>query len=147
MSSGPKGPEDYSDIINMPRHVSEVRPRMGMLERAAQFMPFDALSGFDEAIDETERLTQDRRNLSDGDLEAMDKRMAFLLERGLPSSEVELTVFVPDERKGGGRFEAVRGRIRRINEAEGLIVMEDGRSVRLGDVCAVEGEIFEDAGI
>ena len=52
-----------------------------------------------------------------------------------------------DERKGGGRFEAVRGRIRRINEAEGLIVMEDGRSVRLGDVCAVEGEIFEDAGI
>lgn len=147
MSSGPEGPEDYSDIINMPRHVSNAYPHMSMLDRAAQFMPFDALTGFDEAIDETERLTQERMSLSEGDLEAMDKRMAFLLERGLPSSEVELTVFVRDDRKAGGRFVTVRGRIRRVSEADGRIVMEDGTSVPLEDVCAVDGEIFEDAGI
>ncbi|MGN0909644.1 MAG: hypothetical protein ACI4NA_08475 [Succinivibrio sp.] len=147
MSSGPEGPEDYSDIINLPRHVSKAFPHMSMADRAAQFLPFDALSGFDEAIGETERLTSERRSLSEGDLEAMDQRMAFLLERGLPSSEVELTVFVRDDRKPGGSFAAVRGRIRRISEAEGRICMEDGTSVRLSDVCAVDGEVFEDAGL
>jgi hypothetical protein len=145
--TGPEGPEDYSDIINRPRHVSSLFPHMPMSDRAAQFMPFDALTGFDEAIDETERLTDERRSLSEGDLEAMDERMAFLLERGLPSSEVELTVFVRDEKKEGGRFETVRGRIRSISGADGRIVMEDGTSIPLADVCAVDGDLFEDAGL
>lgn len=120
---------------------------MSATDRAAQFLPFDALSGFDESIKETERLTDESIDLGEGDLNTLNTRMAFLLNQGLPSDEVELTVFVNDAKKSGGSFRVIRGKIKKISFPDGFIIMDDGSSVKIANICYIESEIFDVAGI
>ncbi len=147
MRAGPQGPADYSDIINHQRHVSKRFAHMSATDRAAQFLPFDALSGFDDSIKETARLTDERRALGEGELNTLNARMAFILNQGLPSDEIELTVFVNDLKKSGGCFKVIRGRIKKISLPDGFIVMDDCSSVSISDICYIESEIFDAAGI
>jgi len=130
-------PFPYEDIVNRPRPVSETRPRMPRADRAAQFSPFAALSGFGAAIDETARLTEERLELSESGAAELDAALRALRERIGECPAAELTWFVPDERKAGGAYVTARARVRRIDLTERTLLLADGRRVPLDALYAL----------
>ena len=94
----------YNEIINLPHHVSKTRPQMPMSDRAAQFAPFAALTGYDSAIKETGRLTDERIELDEEALTALDMKYQILMDAFDDAPEVTITFFQPDERKAGGKY-------------------------------------------
>ena len=90
--------DQYDDIINLPHHVSKTRPQMSMVDRAAQFSPFAALTGYDAAIKETGRLTDEKVNLSEEEKEALDRKQQILME--WLGDHPALTICYRKEQKG-----------------------------------------------
>ena len=135
----------YDDIINLPHHVSDKRPRMSMHDRAAQFSPFAALTGFDDAVRETARVTDSKPELDQDALALLDVRLALIKSRLSLAPEVEITYFKKDPKKAGGAAEVKRGAVRRIDAFERRLVMEDGGVIPLDDILALEGEVFSGA--
>lgn len=132
----------YEDIINLPHHTSRNHPQMTMLQRAAQFAPFAALTGHDAAIQETARLTDDELDLSDNGRELLDRKLAYLLSySGNPL--VTITYFVPDQRKQGGAYASVTGQIRKIEQYERSVVMTDGTKIPFEHIADLDSEIFD----
>jgi hypothetical protein len=119
----------YEDIIGLPRPVSPRRTRLSPLGRAAQFAPFAALSGFEEEIDETARLTDRCPELSEEDFLRLNAALYELMGCLHEQPEVTLTLFQPDEKKPGGAFISVTGHVRRIDEANREVILTDGRSI------------------
>ena len=131
--------EKYRDIINLPHHVSSTRPQMSMLNRAAQFSPFAALTGYDDAIEETARLTDSRIELTEAEEDEISRKLSHL-KRG---DIAELTWFVPDKRKAGGRYNTERMVIRQVVAVEGKVILMDGRSLDIKDIIDVETNFRE----
>ena len=131
----------YDDIINLPHHVSKIRKPMSMESRAAQFAPFAALSGHDEAVNETARLTSSRIELSQEMLDNLSLRLAYALERQSP---ITITYFRPDAYKDGGKYVTTSGIIKKVDDVDGTIVFSDKRTIRLDDIYWLDGDIFND---
>ena len=132
----------YEDIINLPHHVSSKRPQMPMLDRAAQFSPFAALTGYDDAIHETGRLTDQKINLSEEEKEALDRKQQILMERLGDHPALIVTYFVPDERKAGGSYTSHTGSLKRIDYYERVFVLTDGTKIPLDEIADIESECF-----
>lgn len=127
---------NYDDIIGLPHHVSEVHPQMGRIDRAAQFSPFAALTGYSEAIRETGRLTEERVELDEDMKEGLDEKLKMLkyqIEEG-DYPEAAITYFQPDNRKEGGSYVTVSGRVKKIDGYGQTVVMVDGRRVLIKDI-------------
>ncbi|OUP64165.1 hypothetical protein [Sellimonas sp.] len=131
----------YDDIINMSHHVSDSRPRMSMLDRAAQFSPFATLTGYDAAVKETARLTDNRIGLDEYEKTALDEKLRIALEH----SEAEITIlyFKPDERKAGGAYISATGRIREIDDYERMVILHDGLKIPIEDIYGNRGRDFQ----
>lgn len=125
--------EDYSDIINLPHHVSRNHPRMSMMARAAQFAPFAALTGYDAVIDETARLTDKQVELEEYDNERLNRKLAELMEAADPQ-EITISYFKPDSRKSGGSYITLTGRVKKIDTYERVIYMDGGTKIPLGNI-------------
>ena len=128
------GTTNYDDIINLPRPVSKKHPPMAMAKRAAQFLPFAALTGFEAEIEEAARLTQAAPELGEDALAALDEQLSLLRQRLREQPAVTVTCFVPDERKAGGRFETLTGTVRRLDEPNRVLVLADGTKIDLDTV-------------
>ncbi|MBP1549459.1 MAG: hypothetical protein J6A05_05595 [Oscillospiraceae bacterium] len=128
----------YDDIIKLPHHVSATRPRMSMHDRAAQFSPFAALTGYDAAVEETARLTDEQYELSEDKRNNLDKILRLIADRIDEHPEVEVTYFVPDEMKDGGRYVKLRGFVRRIDEYEKELVFFDGVKIEFDTVAEIK---------
>ena len=124
----------YEDIINLPHHQSKIRPQMPIKDRAAQFAPFAALSGFEDEIDETARLTDRCPELTEEDFLRLNAALYELMGCLHEQPEVTLTLFQPDEKKPGGAFISVTGHVRRIDEANREVILTDGRSIPFGKI-------------
>ena len=127
----------YDDIIYLPHHVSQNYPQMSMHDRAAQFAPFAALTGYEAAVGETARLTTERRELDAQEAAELNRRLTDLAARLKDRPEATIEYFVPDERKAGGAYVTVTGRVRNISVSERLLVMEDETVIPLEDVVSV----------
>ena len=127
-------PGQYDDIINLPRPVSKKHPPMPMSKRAAQFLPFAALTGFEGEIAETGRLTQAAPELGEDALVALDRQLALLRQRLPEQPEVTITRFVPDEKKDGGQYETLTGRVRRLDEPNRTLSLTGGARIDLDTV-------------
>ena len=114
----------YEDIVNLPHHVSKKHPQMPMIKRAAQFAPFAALAGYDDAVEETARLTDEMVELEDSAVDELHRKINEALCSG---GEVTVTYFVPDTKKSGGRYVRTAGLIKKAGM--GRIVMNDGLSI------------------
>ena len=125
---------EYDDIINLPHHQSVKRPHMNSHQRAAQFAPFAALTGYDAAIDETARLTSEKLELSEEQQEYLNQQIQLLIECILKKPQVEITYFVSDERKSGGEYITITGNVRRIDDHNREIIFTDGLTVKIDDV-------------
>lgn len=135
-------PRRYDDIIHLPHHTSPVHPRLSRESRAAQFSPFAALTGYDAAILETGRITEQRIELTEESRAALDRKQQMLVDIIHSRPEVTITCFVPDERKDGGAYVTVTGRVKRIDPVERRMVLMDGTAISLDDVLELESEYF-----
>ena len=132
----------YDKIMGLPHHVSKTRPQMPMSDRAAQFAPFAALTGYDAAIKETGRLTNERIELDVEALSALDMKYQLLMEALDEAPEVTITYFQPDERKAGGKYVSAVGAVKKIDDFERRITMRDGTRIPMDDVLSIDGELF-----
>ena len=116
----------YDDIISLPHHVSKKHPQMSLLNRAAQFSPFAALTGYEAAIQETERRTDPFIELDEGRKAQINEQLLLILENLDSRPEVEVTYFVPDEKKSGGKYMSICGKVRNINKYNRQIAFTNG---------------------
>lgn len=132
----------YDDIISLPHHVSESHPHMSTLDRAAQFSPFAALTGFDGAIKETSRLTNKRMELDEATKAVLDEKLRIVHEQLSSQPEIEITYFQPDEKKDGGAYISVIGIMKKIDQYIGTVVMQDETRIPIEEIIKIRGEIF-----
>lgn len=132
----------YDDIINLPHHVSAKHPQMELLDRAAQFSPFAALTGHEDSIRETARRTEEFLELEEDKKEQLDEKIHVLQENLWKKPEIIVTYFVPDEKKDGGAYVTHRGRIRKIDTYRHRLLFEDGTNVGMQYIFEIDGEMF-----
>ena len=133
----------YAQILHHPRPVSQQRLPMPVRDRAAQFAPFAALSGHDEAIAETARCTTPQSEMSADQLQELSRKMNYVLS--LPHRPaIEITFFQPDRHKQGGSYITVTGSIKKVEEAYNLLHLTDGTTIPLDAISDLSGTIFAD---
>jgi hypothetical protein len=130
----------YDDIINLPHHVSAAHPHMPVADRAAQFAPFAALTGYDAAVKEAARLTDKRIELDEYEKEALSEKLQLIAERIDECSAITIIYFQPDHKKDGGAYVALTGCMKKIDEYEHVVVMMDGTKVSIEEILAIESE-------
>lgn len=128
--------EKYSDIMDMAHHQSAHRPHMSRLDRAAQFAPFAALTGYDAVIAETGRFTSQMAELDENFIDALNEKLLKLQSMTLP--QVKITCFKPDSRKDGGAYVQVSGRLKKVDSFAGCLVMEDKSSILIERIFDIE---------
>lgn len=131
----------YDDIIDLPRPVSS-HPPMSLLDRAAQFAPFKALSGYEDDAEETARLTERRVEPDEGVVEALDAKLRVLEERLADAPEVRVAYFLPDGRKEGGSYRSVTGRVKKLDALAGVLTLQDGERIPFADILSLDGALF-----
>ena len=131
--------DNYDDIINLPHYEPKHHPRMSMWNRAAQFAPFAALTGYDAAIQESSRLTDDWVGLSESGNEELNRKMEMLLSKLSEHPFVTIEYFVPDEHKEGGSCQTYSGNFKHIDDYEQTMVMTDGKKIPLRMIINIIG--------
>ncbi len=124
---------DYSDIMDKRRPLYPEFPPMPVSDRAAQFSPFAALVGYDDAVKETVRLTDRRREMSEEEITDLNLKLGILKQRQKELPEVKVTYFVPDLKKEGGSYRIKAGKVRTIDEFNNVIIFSDGEKIRISD--------------
>ena len=128
----------YDDIRYLPHPTSRKHPRMSMENRAAQFVPFSALTGYGDALRETARLTDIKIELDEYEGEDLDEKFQMLQKR-LPSEcQVMITYFEVDEKKAGGRYQELTGKVKKIDLAKKIFQMEDGTEIQVEDILDIQ---------
>ena len=133
----------YDDIIDLPHHVSANRPHMSMIDRAAQFSPFAALTGYEDAVKETGRLTEEKIGLNETEINLLNDKINFIQANSDLNPIVSITYFVPDVCKDGGSYTTVIGTVKRIDTYEKSVIMTDGNIIPIEDILQIESEIFK----
>lgn len=143
MEEDNKDKHQYDDIINLQHHVSSNRVHMSILDRAAQFSPFAALTGFDGAIKETARLTDRRIELDEATKTILDEKLRIVQELLSRQQEIEIVFFRPDEMKAGGAYISIMGTVKKIEGYERAVVMQDGTRIPIEEIVDITGEMFQ----
>ena len=133
----------YNDIINMPYPTPEIEKDFpDKILRAAQFAPFAALTGYDEAVEETARLTDSKMELDEYQKAELNDKILFLNDN--EAEEVQITYFVPDKRKYGGAYITKKGIVLKVREYEKDVVMNDGTEILIDDIIEIDGSQFNE---
>ena len=134
--------KNYEDIINLPHHVSTKRPQMPLKDRAAQFAPFAALTGHDEAIKETARLTDERIEWDESTLAILNDKIQIILDNLDIEPEITVTYFKPDDKKSGGIYIDHTGVVKRIDDFEKTVIFTDKVFIPIEDILDIQGTVF-----
>ena len=133
----------YDDIIFLPHPTSRKHPRMSAMDRAAQFSPFAALTGYEEAIEETGRLTEQPVELWEDARIELDRRQQFLLENAAQNPEVNVRYFTPDSRKEGGAYVSAQGFLKTVDPIKQLLQLQDGTQIPLSAIIELDSPLFD----
>ena len=152
MSSNPENQKrqlgKYDDILYLSRPVSERHPPMPLLDRAAQFAPFAALTGHEDAVREAARLTDTYIELDEERREKLDWQLSLLLasmhENPCSEPEVTITYFQPDEKKDGGAYIPVIGKVKKVDVRRKQIILSDETALPMDYIVSMEGAVFEE---
>lgn len=134
--------DTYDDIINLPHPNPTIRPRMSIANRAAQFAPFAALSGYDSAVKETARLTDQEVMLDENRLAVLNDKLRILTDRLLEQPEVTITYFQPDSKKSGGAYVSVTGTVKKVDDFEGALILTSGEKIMFDHISEIESELL-----
>lgn len=136
----------YEDIIHLSRPTSSKHPPMSMLNRAAQFSPFAALTGYDAAVKETARLTDEKIALDEYAKSMLSDKLQMIAEHIDDLPEIAFTYFVPDKKKSGGAYISVTGTVKEIDEFERIVVLDDGTRIPILEIYEIESGMFSELG-
>lgn len=128
----------YDDIINLPHHISKKHPQMTLEARAAQFAPFAALTGYDDEVKETARLTNRRIELDDEAKSILDNKIQIVLEQISQRPTVSITYFIPDTRKAGGEYVTITGIIKKVDSYNQVIVLENRTEIPINEIIDID---------
>lgn len=132
----------YDDIIHLPHHTSPRRAGMPMIDRAAQFSAFAALTGFEDVIEETGRLTDTTSELTESSKQQLNEKLVILSENAWVKPSVTVTYFEPDSRKSGGSYVTVTAKVKRVDEYEQTLVLTDDREIPLEAIRKIHCDLF-----
>lgn len=132
----------YDDIIDLPHYQSDKRPKMSNYDRAAQFSPFAALTGHEDVIKETARITREYVELSEDEKAVLNEKLLLVIESIDKQPEITVTYFKPDEKKSGGEYIVVTGIVKKYREYERTIEFTDGKRIEINSIFSIEGELF-----
>lgn len=124
----------YNDIINLEHHISKSHKQMSLENRAVQFAPFSALTGYDEAIKETTRITQNRIELDEELKHTLNKKLICIQSQISSNPRVTITYFVPDSKKLGGKYQTVTGNVRKIDKYNKIIILINGLKIPIIEI-------------
>ena len=133
----------YDDILSRPRPVSTAHPPMPLIDRAAQFSPFAALTGFEAAVLEAARLTEARPELDESRKEQLNACLQLLKTHSRERPQAEMCYFKPDERKDGGACVTVVGAVKKVDDFAGRVTMADGTVIPMEDILDIKAEYEE----
>ena len=133
--------DDYSDIINLSRPVSK-RPRMSLEQRSAQFAPFAALTGYEGQVKETARLTNKKIEINEELKEILNKKIQLIQKKIKEQPQIEITYFIPDSKKDGGKYEIICNTIQKIDMYTNEIIMLDGTRIDIDDIIDIQGKLI-----
>ena len=128
---------NYDDIINLPHHISVKHPRLSKEQRAAQFAPFAALTGYGDAIKETARITEDRIELDEEEKKKIDNKILELKNKITEKPKVTITFFVSDIKKSGGEYVTIIGNLKKIDEYNKLLILEDKKKISIKEIIEI----------
>ena len=128
----------YDDIINLPHHQSTMRAHMSLHDRAAQFAPFAALTGHEEAVEETARLTDERIILDETAIEKINQKIYDIVQHLPEKRIVSITYFRPDALKKGGAYLTDVGSVNKVDENEKKVFMDSGMEIEMEQIVEVE---------
>jgi len=128
----------YDDIIHLPHHVSAIHPHMSAIDRAAQFSPFAALTGYDAAIKETARLTDKRVELDESMKAALSNKLQMIADRLKEHPEIAITYFQPDAKKNGGAYVTVINTVKKIDVYKRIVVLTDGIVIPVDEIISID---------
>ena len=128
----------YDDIIDLPHHVSTTHHRMSMLERAAQFQPFRALTGYEDAVRETARLTDDRVELTEDEKALLDGKLQRMADNLASHPLVTVTYFQPDKKKAGGAYITATGELKKIDDFTGTLLLTGGERIPIENIVDIQ---------
>lgn len=135
--------QGYEDIMDLPHHRSSRHAPLSMESRAAQFAPFAALTGYEDALVEAERQTEHFQDLDDGIKAILDAKLQMLEDRKQGKPMVTIRYFVPDERKEGGSYQVISGQYRKMDLGKEQVILEEGERIPLERIVDISSEIFE----
>ena len=134
---------EYDDIINLERPISKKRTPMSIESRAAQFAPFSALTGYSEAVKETARLTDNKKILSDGIKEVINEKINYIKNNLKSIGEVQITYFINDKKKSGGKYTTITGLVKKIDINNCLIYMVNGTIISFDNISNIDNSMFD----
>ena len=137
----------YEDIVNLPPHISKRHPQPSMMDRAARFAPFAAITGYEEMVLEEARVTEERVDLDEGALSLLNEKLNMIQEFLDEEPEVTITYFEPDKKKSGGAYITITGIVKRIDEYEHLVIMKDGARIFIESIYDLQSELFYSLGV
>lgn len=136
--TGERTTPPYEDIINLPHHQSKTRPHMSLYDRAAQFSPFAALTGYEDAVKETGRLTDERVELSEEKQSEIQRCLNWVKEHLNEQPEIMVTYFVPDQKKTGGTYQTEQGKVKKIDEYRRILVLEEQVEISMDEIVEIK---------
>lgn len=135
--------ENYDDIINLPHFISKKHPQMTIESRSAQFAPFAALTGYEEAVKETARLTDRRIEIDEGLKNILNNKLQYILENINLKPEITFTYFIYDKKKSGGRYVEKKGIVKKIDLVNQSIILNDKTNINIEEIININGNLFK----
>ena len=133
----------YDDIINLPHHISKKHPQMSLYARSAQFAPFAALTGYEEAVKETARETNERIDIEDELKSILDGKLQIILEQIKNHPEISITYFIADSKKNGGEYVTVTGLVKKVDLYNQYVYLIDNTEIPINEIIDISGDIFK----
>lgn len=134
---------NYEDIINLPHHISKKRPQMPMSDRAAQFAPFAALTGYEENIKEATRLTDKRIEIDEERKLILNDKLQIIINNIKNEPSITFTYFVYDKKKSGGKYIKKTGIVKKINVLQGYITLADKTKIPIEEIIDINGDLLK----
>lgn len=133
----------YDDIINLEHHVSKTHKQMSIEERSAQFAPFAALTGYEDEVKETERITERMIEITEDIRSILDEKIHLIQNRIVEQPEVTITYFIADSNKQGGKYQTINGKVKKIDDYKKRIILTNNTDILIKDIIEISSNIFK----
>lgn len=133
----------YDDIINLEHHVSKTHKQMSIEERSAQFAPFAALTGYEDEVKETERITERMIEITEDIRSILDEKIHLIQNKIVEQPEVTITYFIADSNKQGGKYQTINGKVKKIDDYKKRIILTNNTDILIKDIIEISSNIFK----